>query len=1144
MADVFISYSRRDTEFVKVLYEALNASTYDTWIDWQGIAPTTEWWKEIEAGIESSDNFLFVISPDSVASKYCLQEIDHAVRHNKRIIPVLRQGADMPRAISHIQRVAFREEDPFDAAFAELVAAINTDQDHKKTHTRLELRAIEWEQKGNDESYLLRGSDLEAAEQWLIQSSSGKEPIPTDLQRTYVATSAAGRRAANNRQRVVSGVLGALLLLASVAGGLAFAQYRTAQTALNEREAALTREEDARRLAEQRLQEAETAREQAQTAQVGEAAQRQVAETKQQEAEEALTQAEAAQQAEAQQRQRAEQALVRAEEGEAEANRQAQIARVQTGIAEENAVAARRATVRTEQETQRAEIQALNAEIRADAQTVENLVANHLNFSAMIAALQLGQKIKSLDNEFPSSIRFAYLGNNSSKSLTNLQAYITPSTRFQAISTLREINYSSGFLLRNSIEAHMHWVMSVNISPDGENLVSTSRDGTVRLWNTEGQALEVFNIPTGIARQAEFSPDGQTIASANSNGTINLWDINGKRLKTLSGHNGEVRDVSFSPDGSLIASTSDDGTAKLWRRDGQEVKTLDGNVSDSTYPPGGMGSVSFSPDSQVIITTSVDGQIKLWDRTGEEIITFRNESGSAGKATFSPNGQMIAVTNNRGSIRLLDKTGKELLFLQDAHQGNSFDVGFSPDGQMLMSTGQDGTIKLWTLDGDNIQVLRGHSGMIFSASFSPNGNTIVSASTDGSIKIWERRNLDLKTIRLDGDSPVDIKFSLDSEQLFLRSLSEDDRILRIFGRDGRELNSVFMNQEFCQGESRICGEERKSFDISPNGRDIVFSTLDGSMRLVRFPNNLSRISSENLASDSLNPEVISFSGHSRRIDIVSFSPSGETIVSGGRDGKVRIWDLQANEVFALEKNTQYPGQDIASFFNLDISFNGQMVAFSDAEEIVKIVDILGNNLADFANSRGKFASDIAHIVFSPNSKMLAFAYSDGSIRIGNIEGVEVSVSEGHLDSVSGLSFSHDSEMLASASWDGTVKVWDLSGNELQTLEGHSAPILDVSFSPDGQTLASVGMDGQIILWNFDLDDLIAKSCDWLRDYMTNPATPEDERALCAEELGLPLNTAVPSRVNWLANLQGFWRGLLSQAHQDFSLVPRQLADQS
>ena len=45
--------------------------------------------------------------------------------------------------------------------------------------------------------------------------------------------------------------------------------------------------------------------------------------------------------------------------------------------------------------------------------------------------------------------------------------------------------------------------------------------------------------------------------------------------------------------------------------------------------------------------------------------------------------------------------------------------------------------------------------------------------------------------------------------------------------------------------------------------------------------------------------------------------------------------------------------------------------------------------------------------------------------------------------------------------------------------------------------------------------------------MTNPAAPEDEKALCAEELGLPLNSAVPSRVNWVANVRGFWWDLVN-----------------
>ena len=70
MADIFISYSRRDKDFVQILHRALLQSHYDTWVDWQDIAPTAEWWNEIKSGIEAAHTCIFVISPDSVASKY------------------------------------------------------------------------------------------------------------------------------------------------------------------------------------------------------------------------------------------------------------------------------------------------------------------------------------------------------------------------------------------------------------------------------------------------------------------------------------------------------------------------------------------------------------------------------------------------------------------------------------------------------------------------------------------------------------------------------------------------------------------------------------------------------------------------------------------------------------------------------------------------------------------------------------------------------------------------------------------------------------------------------------------------------------------------------------------------------------------
>ncbi|MCD4687514.1 MAG: toll/interleukin-1 receptor domain-containing protein, partial [Anaerolineae bacterium] len=79
MTDVFISYSRRDLDFVQTLDAALTAKGKVTWFDQKteplvGILPGAKWWEQIKDGIETADNFLFVISPASMASPYCNAE--------------------------------------------------------------------------------------------------------------------------------------------------------------------------------------------------------------------------------------------------------------------------------------------------------------------------------------------------------------------------------------------------------------------------------------------------------------------------------------------------------------------------------------------------------------------------------------------------------------------------------------------------------------------------------------------------------------------------------------------------------------------------------------------------------------------------------------------------------------------------------------------------------------------------------------------------------------------------------------------------------------------------------------------------------------------------------------------------------------
>ena len=191
MAKVFISYSRKDIEFAKRLTAELQKSDLDFWIDWEGIPPTVDWWKEIERGIEEADIFLFLISPDSARSRICGQEVEHAVKNGKRLIPLIVRDVnadDAPPQIRHLNWVFIRESDDFASAIQKLLKAIHTDYDWVQAHRRLQVKALEWERNNKENSYLLRGRDLQDAEAQL-RVNGEKEPHPTSLQREYIEQS-------------------------------------------------------------------------------------------------------------------------------------------------------------------------------------------------------------------------------------------------------------------------------------------------------------------------------------------------------------------------------------------------------------------------------------------------------------------------------------------------------------------------------------------------------------------------------------------------------------------------------------------------------------------------------------------------------------------------------------------------------------------------------------------------------------------------------------------------------------------------------------------------------------------------------------------------------------------------------------------
>jgi hypothetical protein len=218
MARIFVSYSRKNKDFCRRLTDELQKRDLDFWVDWEGIPPTVDWMKEIEKGIEEADTFLAVVTPDWMSSRVCIDELNMAVKNGKRLIPVVPGDIawnDVHPALAHLNFIFFTEAFDFNEQLSKLFTALDTDYDWLKTHRRLQVKALEWERASKENGFLLRGRDLEDAEQQLSVNAT-KDPNPTNIQREYILKS---RQGATRQRRITTGIL--IGLIAGMLGVIA-----------------------------------------------------------------------------------------------------------------------------------------------------------------------------------------------------------------------------------------------------------------------------------------------------------------------------------------------------------------------------------------------------------------------------------------------------------------------------------------------------------------------------------------------------------------------------------------------------------------------------------------------------------------------------------------------------------------------------------------------------------------------------------------------------------------------------------------------------------------------------------------------------------------------------------------------------------
>ncbi|MEM7066526.1 MAG: TIR domain-containing protein [Cyanobacteria bacterium P01_B01_bin.77] len=895
MTDVFISYSRKDKAFVQVLNQALTNSKYDAWVDWEDIPLTADWWEEIKAGIEGADTFIFVISPDSIASKVCGQEIDHAVENNKRLLPIVyREGFDMSRvrpALGKHNWLFFKDDNDFDVAFQSLVHALNTDLDYVKTHTRLLVRALEWEKKQRSDDFLLRGSDLEEAEIWLTGAlTEHHELLPTEQHKNYITKSrevedarrrltAAGEKA-KRLVRIGAGILAGTVAIAAIVGSLTIRQLQQANLKLKSAELEQT-SLDA-------LQQFEF-----------------------EEIEALVTAMKAGQDLQAVVNQRSnsadylahgtvvsilQQILDTIHEKHAfptEHGFTSGVAYSPDGkIIATSSVTENKAVLWDLQGNQLAELighqdNVFKVEFSPDGKTLATASADGL---AKLWDLQ-GQEQVTFEGHGASVRDIAFSPNG--------QQFITASWD----NTARIWNLQGELL--QTLKGHQEEIYSVSVSLDGQLIVTGSDDGQVKIWNFAGKNITTFNTDSHI-REVKFSPDGNFIAVAanpeTNEGVGSLWNLEGKPITQFKGHTNWVFAIDFSPDGNTVITSSSDRTTRLWSLQGKPLHELRGqerSFGDFDLSPDGqelvtvswagtvhrwklnqtdqviltghdkaVQDVAVSPDGKNIATASTDGTVRWWSLSGELLKTVSTESSPIESLDLSPNGKTIVAALGDGTVRFWGIEEDSTSEFQASQQFGLSTVQFSPNEEIVITAGYGNAFSsLWDLEGNLLTTLQGHTDVALQAVFHPTEPIIATASRDGTVKLWDFQGSELQTLQIPHKSGFysTLDFSPDGKTLAVGSTLGH---VELWDLQGKLLDSF---------QAHVAGLNQLRF--SPDGRRIATASEDSRVRLWDWQGR----------------RLGEFVGHKGGVRGLAFTPDGSFLATAANDNTARIWKIERLE---------------------------------------------------------------------------------------------------------------------------------------------------------------------------------------------------------------------------------------------------------
>jgi len=448
-------------------------------------------------------------------------------------------------------------------------------------------------------------------------------------------------------------------------------------------------------------------------------------------------------------------------------------------------------------------------------------------------------------------------------------------------------------------------ISSLIFSSDGKMLASRSAgDGKLVLWDAEkgqrihemeaahppapvhGPALFGFGGMKVASHEVCFSPDGKTLAVGDGHVVRFFSTQTGKEESKQEGHSGPVTDIRVAADGKTIVSKSWDGAICRWDATPSPLGEGKGGVAkllSSFQAPKGTRSIAIAPDGKTMALGNEDNAVHLHDSvTGKELHKFAAPSGDAAGVAFSRDGKTVAVRGNgKTSIGLFEvATGKEIKTIGEIEPAPRFVTLF-----ILVSGGihtTAGPALVFSPDGSTL------------ATFLPGGPAIQSndpvAASLAALELFHIKSGKSRRLELPNEHiPLNITYAPDGRTVAVEHADGTVALIEIASgqerRIGKEENLIMHSMQISRMPNKAVVNSLRLFaEGGPAAAaKIAFSPNSRSIAIVREDT----IEIWDVAS---NKPIKNFKAPEGVITALAFAPDGETLVTGGSDTTLQIWD--------------------------------------------------------------------------------------------------------------------------------------------------------------------------------------------------------------------------------------------------------------